>query len=95
LNAGDPGNIVWGGEGTAYSAATLAYSTVMNTGLADPLDDLTGAVLSAPDPVTLELTTYETADQAQMTGGSMVNRPGFCRGSVHWVPAPAGVGCCA
>jgi hypothetical protein len=69
--ASDPGTIVWGGEGKVYTAADLAYSTLIDTGLADPVTGAAATVLSAPDTVTLELTAYEGADTVKMTSSGL------------------------
>jgi hypothetical protein len=67
----DPNTIVDGGKGTAYGAADLAYTTVVETVESTPAGDVVATVLSTPDPVALELTAYQAAEQAQMTGTSL------------------------
>jgi hypothetical protein len=71
VEAADLDKMVWGGEGTAYTAADLAYSTLIDTGLTEPVSGAVGAVLSTPDTVTLELTAYEGADTVKMTSSGV------------------------
>lgn len=64
----DPNSLVDGGTGTAYGAADLAYVAVVDAVENSAAGDVVATVLSTPDPMALELTAYQAAEQAQMTG---------------------------